>query len=819
MAVRDMKASLELRLADKLSSGLAALERRIERLLNLVKRLDMSNLGGGDASVGRLEGRIGGVNRRLAETASTAERAAGALRRLGEGAVPRALAAGAMAAPLLLAAPGGGGRLPPGGSAPLLLAGPGGGRPAAGAMPLLAGPGGSSSAGGIPLTGFPGSGARPARNSAPMPGFGELALLGAGAGAALSMPIREAAAFDAKLRDIAITAGATGGEVQAQINRMRTSFERLALENAQSSVDVASAAQSLVAAGLQPEVIDRLLPSIARVATASGASMEELSQTAFQLFKTLKVAPEDMEQAFAFMTQAGKEGSFELKDMARFFPVITNQASVLGLTGKEAVVSLTSMLQIARSGTADASSAANNLNNFLQKISAPDAVKHFKEIGISIEGVIDNAKKLNINPVEAVLETIRRQAGSNPFRIAEIFGDMQVKEFLTPMLQSLKEYQRIRASVGGASTEVVDQDFISRMKGLNAQLGLFAEKVTQLARRAGTAFANTLGPLNRFMDMTMAAITWLDREAPGSVDWMLAATGWTLGLVAALALLGVVTGPLATGFRLLLPLFVRLPILLRLVISPLALLRTGLMWVGGALLAAGAPVAGVIALFAAVAAVIGGAAYLIWSRWERFAPLFSQMWLGIRGAFEGFAAFVLSIFTGDMERGAAALSRMWDGLKVFFGGLWGAIQALFDEFVRWIIGWTGAPVGRAIEAIKAVWGGMTGWFRSLIAEWRAPFDSFIGDIQSRIDGFRNGMIGRAIGLADTPQAEAGRAAAAGTGGRAYAPLTGGAAGGLGNIGGQITVRAEPGTQVTDTRSNNPAVSLQPVNRGATTGRP
>jgi len=782
VAARDMKASLELRLADKLSSGLAALERRIERLLNLVKRLDMSNLGGGDASVGRLEGRIGGVNRRLAETASTAERAAGALRRLGEGAMPRALAAGAMAAPLLLAAPGGGGRLPPGGAMPL----------------LLAGPGGSAGGGGIPLTGFPGSGSRPTRSSAPMPGFGELALLGAGAGAALGMPIREAAAFDAQLRDIAITAGAVGNEVEAQIARMRTSFERLAIQNAQSSTSVAAAAQSLVAAGLQPEMIDRLLPSIARVATASGASMEELAQTAFQTFKTLKVAPEDMEQAFAFMTQAGKEGSFELKDMARFFPTITSQAAALGLTGKEAVISLTSMLQIARSGTADAGSAANNLNNFLQKISAPDAVKNFKKAGVDIEGVLKNAVKNGINPVEAALESVRRVAGTDPFKINELFGDMQVREFLIPMLQNLREYQRVRAAVSGADLKIVGDDWESRMRGADAQLKLFTETVTQLGRRAGVAFSNTLGPLNSFLGILVAGIGWLDREAPGSVDWMLAATGWTLGLVAALALLGVVAGPIATGFRLLLPI--------------LNLLRIGFL-----LVASG--ISGLGAIFLAAAAVIGGAAYLIWSRWERFAPLFAEMWLGIRGAFEGFASFVLSIFTADLERGAAGLSRMWDGLKIFFDGLWKTVQALFEEFVRWIVDWTGAPVGRAIEAIKAVWGGMTGWFRSLIAEWRAPFDSFIGDIQSRIDGFRNGMIGRAIGLADTPQAEAGRAAAAGTGGRAYAPLTGGAAGGLGNIGGQITVRAEPGTQVTDTRSNNPAVSLQPVNRGATTGRP
>ena len=90
----------------------------------------------------------------------------------------------------------------------------------------------------------------------------------------------------------------------------------------------------------------------------------------------------------AVLLTAGKAGQFELNDMARFFPLLTAQAKGLGLVGQEAVSSLAAMLQIARTGAGTSSEAANNLANFLQKITSEETVKNFKKAGIDIEQVL-----------------------------------------------------------------------------------------------------------------------------------------------------------------------------------------------------------------------------------------------------------------------------------------------------------------------------------------------------------------------------------------------------------------------------------------------
>ena len=403
MSARDMIAKLTLRLEDQLSAGLQRLTRLLQQFDGLSRRLGLSGLEGAGGTVDRLGSRVGALNAGLAQTASLADRAAAALRRAGQApmlalpgpgallALAGPLAAGALAGSLAGGAPRtpppGAPFLPPG-AGPLRLAGPGG---AGGGIPLPPISPGAGAGGGIPLPPIsPGAGARSGASPRSGGGFngGDAALLGAAAGAALIAPLREAARFDALLRDIAITGGATGAEVERQIGRMRTQYEQLALATGQSSEGIAEAAKVLVAAGLQPELIEQLLPTIARVGTAADASLKDLANTAFQLNHTLGITPEELERSFAVLLTAGKAGQFELNDMARFFPLLTAQAKGLGLVGQEAVSSLAAMLQIARTGAGTSSEAANNLANFLQKITSEETVKNFKKAGIDIEQVL-----------------------------------------------------------------------------------------------------------------------------------------------------------------------------------------------------------------------------------------------------------------------------------------------------------------------------------------------------------------------------------------------------------------------------------------------
>jgi hypothetical protein len=111
------------------------------------------------------------------------------------------------------------------------------------------------------------------------------------------------------------------------------------------------------------------------------------------------------------LAQSGKEGRFELKDMASAFPSLTAGASMLGMKGVPAVASLGAALQIAMKGAGDASEAANNLENFIQKVTSPLAVKNFKDtFGINLKNVLVDAAKQGKDPILEVLEVMNKAA-------------------------------------------------------------------------------------------------------------------------------------------------------------------------------------------------------------------------------------------------------------------------------------------------------------------------------------------------------------------------------------------------------------------------
>ena len=177
---------------------------------------------------------------------------------------------------------------------------------------------------------------------------------------------------------------------------------------------------------------------------------------------------------------SGKEGRFELKDMASAFPSLTAGASMLGMKGTPAVASLGAALQVAMKGAGEASEAANNLENFIQKVTAPLSVKNFKEtFGVDLKRVLLDAAAAGRDPILEVIELMTRLSGGDVFKVSEVFQDKQVLNFIKPMMQNLDEYKRIKASALSAEG-VVNSDFEHMMKTTTEQFKAFKINMKEL---------------------------------------------------------------------------------------------------------------------------------------------------------------------------------------------------------------------------------------------------------------------------------------------------------------------------------------------------
>jgi Phage-related minor tail protein len=595
--------------------------------------------------------------------------------------------------------------------------------------------------------------------------------LGLVAGLSFLGPMQQAAAFEDTLRQNAITAGATGRAVEDMVAASSKAYQKLALETGQSSADVAKAAGTLVAANVPTELIDRFLPVLAKAATASGAALEELSATAVSLNQNLKISgPKEMADALGALVAAGKEGRFELRDMAREFPALTAAAEALGLKGRDGVNSLGAMLQVARRGAGTSAEAANNLANFMQKITAPDAVRNFQKMGVDIKAVFQDAAKKGLNPVEVMVEKIKKLTRGDQFAIGQLFADKQVLDFLRPAIANGKEYLRVLEAARKASSAVTDTDFASRSRGQFFALKVVEERVTQIGRRLQLAFGSVvLGPLNAALTFVQDKIEMLDSRFPGLIENVAAVAAGFAVLTTGLGALGLAAGAVAAGLGVL-----------------------------------SLPVVATIGVLAA----LGVAAVSVAKHWDQLVAEWQRISAALRANMDAFAAWMdgwlTRIGTGAMD----AIKAAWSGLTGFFDSLWPALRANMDAFAGWMDGWLTRIGTGAVDAIKAAWSGLTGFFDSLWAGITARFDAVIGRVTGAMERLRSllpsiPMVPGGPGPAPAPRAPGGP-------GGLFQPMNFRPAGN--GVSGRIVVEAAPGARVRSAEASG--VDLAPINRGA-----
>jgi hypothetical protein len=417
---------------------------------------------------------------------------------------------------------------------------------------------------------------------------------------------------------------------------------------------------------------------------------------------------------------------------------------------------------------------------------------------VDLEAVMRDAATRGINPLEALIQKIREITGGDMFRVQELFADSQVLGFLRPMMQQTAEYIRIRDRAAAASPELISTDQETAMRGLAAALTRVTVAFDEFTTRLGSAAEGPVraaGDLLFWLADTMRA---LDETFPGLIDnAAMIATG-LIAMSAAIAGVSAVAGPLAAAVGAL--------------ASPFVL-------------------AGI--------AIVGAALY-IRAEWERFSGFFEELTQGVSNIFSGFVDQIAGLLTGDFARAADGAMTVWRGFESFFSGLWGTVRTLFEDFGGWLDGWTGGAVTSSVDAIRAAFQGLTGFFEGLWNTIKAPFEAFIGGVTSAIErvqalvgsvrsGVAAGQEGQArldaaprvMGSVQQRQA----AARENTGAGFYGPAEAAAAAAGGGpaqrttVGGEIVVRAAPGTEVVQTQSANPAVPVTAGARGQTRGRP
>ena len=280
-------------------------------------------------------------------------------------------------------------------------------------------------------------------------------LMGAiGLALTLAAPLKGLTAFEDRLVDFGNVAGIYGDNLA----KIETDLRALGPQVNKTAGEMLAALEYLVGKGLSPEQGMAALRAVGMTATATKAEVEDMAAAGYAVLDNLRVPVEQLQLAFDAMAQAGKNGGFELKDMAQYFPMLTASAQALGMDGVDAVAELAAALQIAMKGAGDPSTAANNMQNFLLKLSSPETVKRFEKLGVDIKKEFEIAEKNGVSVFEHMLQRIREITGGDPFKIGELFGDQQVLNFLKPLMANMDEFREIR-NAAMKSAGVNERDF------------------------------------------------------------------------------------------------------------------------------------------------------------------------------------------------------------------------------------------------------------------------------------------------------------------------------------------------------------------------
>lgn len=316
---------------------------------------------------------------------------------------------------------------------------------------------------------------------------------------AISAPIEAAVEFQAQLEGIRQKAALTRTEL-AKLGRQS---REIGLSTAQGAGAITGAIDTLLGSGaVTPEQAIAVADALGRAASAYNASPDDLANATAALIGNMGIAASEMEKTFDIMSQGGKEGKFELKDMAAEFPGLTAGAKALGIEGTKGVADLVAALEVAASGAASGSEAANNMANYMRKVLAPDSIKKFGAAGIDIVKEMNDAVKDGVSPMERSLDIIGKLTeGGKQELLGKYFADAQVQQFLLPLLQNMEEYKRIRQEAIDADG-VVANDYKEWLSTPGGAIERFNASIENLNLAVGssllpklTEFINAVTPM------------------------------------------------------------------------------------------------------------------------------------------------------------------------------------------------------------------------------------------------------------------------------------------------------------------------------------
>ena len=257
-------------------------------------------------------------------------------------------------------------------------------------------------------------------------GIAGLAAGATAAGMVLAQPMKKQMDYDRSLAMTANTAFAerdVAGRIagKAELNSAVKSAVEI---GGGTKEDALGALDTMLASGaVKADTAMKLLPTLQKGATATGASTDDLAKIAISAMQQFGIGEDQIGEVLDKAVAAGQAGNFELADMARWLPKQMAAGKSAGLSGMSGFEALLVGNQQARVTAGTSDEAGNNFANLLAKLTSKETNERFKNLkikgkdgkehGVDFIGSMEAQKKKGKNSIEAFMSIMDQVIGQD----------------------------------------------------------------------------------------------------------------------------------------------------------------------------------------------------------------------------------------------------------------------------------------------------------------------------------------------------------------------------------------------------------------------
>lgn len=257
-------------------------------------------------------------------------------------------------------------------------------------------------------------------------GVAGLAAGATAAGMVLAQPMKKQMDYDRSLAMTANTAFAerdVAGRITGK-SELNNAVKSAVEIGGGTKEDALGALDTMLASGaVKADTAMKLLPTLQKGATATGASTDDLAKIAISAMQQFDIGEDKIGEVLDKAVAAGQAGNFELADMARWLPKQMAAGKSAGLSGMSGFEALLVGNQQARVTAGTSDEAGNNFANLLAKLTSKETNERFKNLkikgkdgkehGIDFIASMEAQKKKGKNSIEAFMGIMDQVIGQD----------------------------------------------------------------------------------------------------------------------------------------------------------------------------------------------------------------------------------------------------------------------------------------------------------------------------------------------------------------------------------------------------------------------